>query len=43
MKWWNECRICGAVVAKSSRHREWHEQNGDEPPPKSGSGGAFWA
>jgi hypothetical protein len=37
MKDWHACRVCGAVVSNTTKHREWHESKGDEPAPE-GSG-----
>lgn len=32
----DECSICGAAIAKSGRHYDWHAKNGEERPKRSG-------
>jgi hypothetical protein len=34
----DECRICGAVIVKRAKHREWHEAHGDVEPRTAGTG-----
>lgn len=41
LKWASECRICGAMVSNTGRHREWHEARGEREEPRSGGGGFF--